>query len=554
MNGHLGGLRIAVFSLAVIAGGLAPIAVQAASSKPQYLYQGQYTSAAAYTEIPRLCTSKTATFPSQWTWDPQKTAAQPQPATSGTPKIEQYRNGQLIATYSALGDVYYGSEKTQPCSRKDNSAFNPAASAACGAFPRGFRNWLDGDLFLVYPAVYSGGVNQPYLGPAIDNYQEFLDLQKAQKTDPHALPPHIPHNITIRGVTVNGARPVIKMTDGAHYNNMYQSAVYFDLGYNITLENIDIDATGSTGWIGQGGIYILGTVDLTIHNVRVHGFQNSNGIFATPLTAGTLTLDGLDVFDNGGWISGRNAHNFYLNGGGTDPFYPHYVYDPKFTVHMLNSWSHAASVGHTFKSRAPINILEGNYFQGSLPHGPNNMGESYLVDIPDGGQVVLRNNVLAKNQSGNGSNGIMFAFDMEASVPGRVNSLDIENNTFVGFAATYDGTHPISPMGFFYPQKVPGTTGFPLTTYSIAQNAFVGFCPQNQYYPYTNYRGDLAAIEAFSELDQDFSLGTQVAAPAPSTGGIAGTPAYKHAAQDGLTRTTVRHANTNFTLVGAEDQ
>src|SRR4051812_16998273 len=46
-------------------------------------------------------------YPQMWEWDGAKTLQNaPQSATAAmglTPKVEQYRNGQLIATYSTIG-------------------------------------------------------------------------------------------------------------------------------------------------------------------------------------------------------------------------------------------------------------------------------------------------------------------------------------------------------------------------------------------------------------------------------------------------------------------
>ena len=67
---------------------------------------GSYTSNAAVIEIPQLCSSHTESFPKQWTWDASKIVNQPRAATAAdnlTPRIDQVRNGQVIASYTSFG-------------------------------------------------------------------------------------------------------------------------------------------------------------------------------------------------------------------------------------------------------------------------------------------------------------------------------------------------------------------------------------------------------------------------------------------------------------------
>jgi len=256
------------------------------------------------------------------------------------------------------------------------------------------------------------------------------------------------------------------------------------------------------------------------------------------------------LYHNGG-VDGP-AHNIYINASATDPNY---------TVHMTNSWSHDAYYGHTFKSRAQNTILEGNYFQGGLPQGGiYGQAENYLVDVPNGGQLIMHNNVLTKNASGAGSNGVSVTFAVEGVVDARKQSVDIENNTFVAFAATYDGTDALWPF-FFWGELVPGASNFVMPSYpsgtqvpsvTVSGNAFVGYCPQTySSYQFMNYRGNLAVTEDFSELNQDYSFNNPVLTAVTD---VAGTPAYAHAAQTGLVRELITNGKSTYTFIGAEDQ
>ncbi len=433
-------------------------------------------------------------FPPQWNWTPAPYADQPRAATSGTPLIKHYRNGQLIATYSSFGQTgNFGRENMQ-----DNP--DPAA----GAFHRqGYQNWKDGDLFEVYPAVYEGENQQPWIGPGYINYADYL----AGKFNP-------PKNITIRGITVNGVRPVIRLNGiGASYNTLNQSAVYFDKSENIVFENFDIDGRGTTG-VGKAAIYLLGGKNIRLRNLRIYGFKNAqaNGIFGAGQYSGYLLLENIELFDNGG--ANGPEHNIYLNRSSVDP---------NFTVYMLGSWSHDAYYGHLFKSRAQRNILEGNYFMGT--RSTNGIQtENYLVDVPEGGTLVMRNNVLVKNFSGDSSNGISVTFAGENQNNAANNRILIENNTFVAFSKYYDTqNHPLFPYLFYYPLKVPGTAGFPSFPLTVRNNVYVGYCKTGN--ATLDYRGAGALELNHNQIDQSFRLRTP-----RSTGNFAtlGTLGYEH--------------------------
>lgn len=455
-------------------------------------------SAAAKREQARLCSkSPDEQFPPAWKWNAERIIGiQPRGATLTDrlfPKIEQVRRGKVIATYTQLGG------KGQ---RQLDASRNPSRHAAQGLFSRfGRRLWRDGDTFLVYPAVYSGPNNQLWLGPMADI--------------PNG-PTYTPTNITLRGVTVNGIRPVIMLDTEAGENTLEQGPVYFAGSRHLVFENIDVGMVPG-GHAGKAGIYVNGAADLTLRNLRVHGFQyqsgtgehgekipfGANGIIVSPASTGTLTLDHVELFENGS--SDGPSHNIYVSASAADP---------NFTVRMANSWSHDAFYGHLFKSRAQVNILENNFFEGGLPQGEKNgldfnQAENWLVDIPQGGRLTLRGNILVKNASGPNSNGGSVTFGVEGIRDGREQQAIIENNTFVALEKTYDGKNPAWPF-YFLNHKLPGTAGSILAEgrYSIADNVFVGYCSQgrSQLGGALDYRGDPSFTRAFRELNPDYTL------------------------------------------------
>ncbi len=456
-------------------------------------------------------------YPAQWEWTPGWVEGQAASATSadGQPLIRQIRNGVVIATYTKLGGA--------ACTPRPNSIDSPVVE--CGAFSRGntYANKRDGDIFEVYPAVYEGADQQPWIGPMFENDAAYSASQFIRA-----------NRITIRGVTVNAKRPVLRLgAAGASNNTLGQGVVYVEAGNQITIENLDIDA-GSAGTVGKAGIYLNGGSDVTIRDVAIHGFRRvrSNGLFSTSNSTGTLTLDRVQLFDNGG--DSGPEHNAYINAS---------TIDPNFTVRMLNSYSTGVYYGHLFKSRAQNTVLEGNYFRGTVPLPGEPIAESFLVEIPNGGRLTMRNNILVKNASGDGSNGGFVFYAAEGVPDSRPLSVLIEHNTFVAFARFYDSQqHAMWPMGFFYPQRTPGAPGFGVSDAVVRSNVFVGFVPQTS--PgseWMNFRGTDSVSVGFDALRRDFGLLEPVAAASAK---IIGSPAYDH-----KTRIATRTSQT----VGAKD-
>ena len=504
--------------------------------------------------------NKTLNYPSQWTWGPVTTVPQPRAATTSdklTPKIEHLRDGKVIATYAN-----FGSRST--CTYTSPTASVPMnltqyAAAGCGPFGNIdhrdlFRIAKDGDNFLVYPAVYTGPENNIFISTKSDYYGDTT--------------PHPPTNITIQGVTENGVRPVILNVPAAGDFASAQSVIYIwnkgsssTNAVNITIANIDLAIDKSVGRIGKAGLYSNGSTNLTLKQMRIHGFKmengnsyGANGIFATGNDAGVFTLDQIELFDNGG-VDGP-AHNIYINTS---------VTDPNYTVHMKNSWSHDAFYGHLFKSRAQVNILEGNYFQGGLPKGDiYTQAENYLVNIPNGGKLIMKNNILVKNASGKNSNGASVTYNDEglssdtSTIP-RNYFVDIRNNTFVVLSLTYDGTHPSWPF-FFYKQTIPGTTEFKVPTKSgdfviptvfISNNVFSGYIQQTYpSYLFMNYRGIQSTTVALNELALNFALITPYYAASTTN---RGATTYMHPTQQGPQRRVYISAAKEYTRVGAID-
>lgn len=476
----------------------------------QAIMTGPVTTPAATAEQAKLCTGQ-MDYPTPWEWDPAMTRNVPQDATGGTPRIEQVRAGKVIATYR-----YFANSPT--CSYAGSSVENPepAAASGCGPFSRVHASELkaSGDTFLVYPAIYqntgSEDDQQPYIGPVYNGTN--------------------PANITIQGVVQKNRRPLLLLSTGPGYNNLNQSIIYIDGSTNTTIRNINVacSATGNVA-TSAGAVFNAGGTNVTLQDMSIHdcGVTPSNPVGGNGVISGQNSAHGFFKFErvelarNGGPGTSGNRHNVYIGSSDVQAVFNHV-------------WSHDAAYGHEIKSRAWRTTIENSYLEGATAP-PGTQAEAYLADVPNGGELVAHGNVFRKGYSGPNSNGMSLTYAMEGVPDARPLSIDIENNTFIAFARTFDGSHPLFPMSFYYPQQVPGTPNFPVPADKIviSSNAFAGYCPLHN--AVQDFRGALALTEALAETNANYSLQTKYEVPGSP---IVGKREYDHKARSGIPRAT----------------
>ena len=540
------------------------------------------TTPNAAAEQAAMCHPGGAAYPAEFTWAGLQ-AKQPRDAMASdklTPRIEQHRLVQgadkIVAVWHSLSSnpntcsEPFRTPPKQPASGQPYTAaqqlpFSPAALQAiantgCGPFGNTshvdlFRLWQPGDTFLVYPAVYT--TTQTSKGPVSNNNITLHPLGDYYVGSGNPVYP--PNNISIVGVTQNGIRPVIVRNDnGAGDSETSKDVVEIEGGANDTVSNISV-TLGSAGYVLASGIYllhtgyndydqfgnslkvpVLGTAPnrTLISNTHVHGFEQeqvqsggANGITADPTGGGRLELLFNQIDHNGGsgaQNSSGLAHGIYIDASNTE--FGNATYDPDFTVVFKGNWFHDQFFGHDAKSRAQHTYLLGNYFQGGTPQGGTyGQAEAFNADVPNAGQLVARGNVFVKTMSGynSGAFGLDYGEEGVPSSPAdgphhgpRVNSVDIEFNTFVAFSSTIDGQHSPVPMSFFYPQQVPDTAGFPVANLNVSSNAFVGYCPNGN--AVDDYRGTEALTAGFGDMSEAFSFGGLFLSPDLShVGGVA---------------------------------
>ncbi len=181
-------------------------------------------------------------------------------------------------------------------------------------------------------------------------------------------------------------------------------AIFVTAGANITIRGIEFAHARSTAKNGAG---IRGEgPNLTVENSRFT--DNENGI-----------LTGVNPRSH---IVIRNSV-FTLNGK-CDPDCAHGIYIGTVALlQVTNSTFLQQYVGHHIKSRALRTEIIGN----TIKDGPNGTA-SYSIDVPDGGSLVLRSNVIEKGpQSENRTAAVSIG---EESRRNPTDDLIIERNSF----------------------------------------------------------------------------------------------------------------------------
>jgi hypothetical protein len=206
--------------------------------------------------------------------------------------------------------------------------------------------------------------------------------------------------ITIRGVAINGKRPVI--SGGVN-------TVAFEASHHVVFENFDV-----TG--GTSRCIFNHANDVTIRNTVVHDCP-AHGILGADYDSGSLTLDHVEVHHCG---LGDQKHPIYI---ATDE-----VAYPGSVFRMQYSYLHDNNGGHGVKSRAERNEIYYNWIEGSYYHeleliGPDGPPESLKREDSD---VV--GNVIRKAGSHPGGHVVRIGGDGTGMSHGRYRFV---NNTFL---------------------------------------------------------------------------------------------------------------------------
>jgi len=206
-------------------------------------------------------------------------------------------------------------------------------------------------------------------------------------------------------------------------------AIFVTNGANITVRNITFAHARSSGKNGAG-IRAMGA-NLTVEGSRFR--DNENGILSGPSPRSRIMI--------------RNS--VFTGNGKCDPDCAHGIY-----IGAIDSLTVASCVflqqneGHHIKSRALRTEIVGN----TIKDGPAGTA-SFAVDVPDGGSLILRSNVIEKGPRA--ENHIAAVSIGEESLRNATSELIIERNTFIN---DYNGPTTFVRNGTAFPARLIGNT------------------------------------------------------------------------------------------------
>jgi len=164
------------------------------------------------------------------------------------------------------------------------------------------------------------------------------------------------------------------------------------IGANVTISGFEI--SGAVVADGNGAAIRYQGGNLTLTNDYIHG--NQDGILAgTPAVAGTgtISIDSSEFASNGS--GSGSTHNIYVN--------------DVALLQITNSYIHDAVVGHEIKSRAENTVITGS----RIDDGPTGTA-SYSIDLPNGGNATITDNVI--QQGPQTQNSGIIAYGEEGSL------------------------------------------------------------------------------------------------------------------------------------------
>jgi hypothetical protein len=183
-------------------------------------------------------------------------------------------------------------------------------------------------------------------------------------------------------LTIEGSAADVVITD----KTCNGKALFIISGNDVTIRNLTFARARVPDGNGAG-IRAEG-VNLRIEHSRF--LNNESGVLINPSPSGTVTITDSEFIGNGRCTAGRCAHALAV--------------DEIALLHVENCTFSGTKAGHHIATRAVRSELIGN----EIVDGAEGTS-SYLVDIPNGGSLVMADNVLEKGpKSSNPGTAIML--------------------------------------------------------------------------------------------------------------------------------------------------
>ncbi|WP_428485876.1 Hint domain-containing protein [Rhodopila sp.] len=211
-------------------------------------------------------------------------------------------------------------------------------------------------------------------------------------------------------------------------------------GPDVTLYNMSFSSAAISGADGANAAGIrYKSGNLTLNNTDFT--NNQDGLLADADPTGNITINNSQFAENGG-PSGQ-THNLYVGGIQQLTIDNSYFYDPL--------------VGHDIKSRAANTTIEDSRID-----DPNGTG-SYEIDLPNGGNAVIRDNVIDKGAGAHNAN--FISFGAEGGLHAG-STLSVTGNTVIN---DYGSNANLLVNDTNIPASVTGNTAYGLKSTQIAE-------------------------------------------------------------------------------------
>jgi hypothetical protein len=201
-------------------------------------------------------------------------------------------------------------------------------------------------------------------------------------------------------ITLEGVGGMVNMVCTVQIPN--GKAIFVTNG-DITINNFSFSGAQVADANGAGIRYETGNLGLNNDGF----FNNENGLLGAVDTLGSITINNSEFANNG--AGDGFTHNLYV--GKVD------------TLTIDNSYFHDANVGHEIKSRALNTTIRNS----RIYDGPAGTA-SYSIDLPNGGNAVIQNNVI--EQGPLSENSIIITIGEEGGVYAST-SLTVSGNTIL---------------------------------------------------------------------------------------------------------------------------
>ena len=199
-------------------------------------------------------------------------------------------------------------------------------------------------------------------------------------------------------LTIEGTGPGVVLSG----KTCAEKAIFVIEGNDVTVRGITF-ANATVKWHNGAGIRAAGD-NLTVEHSRF--VNNENGILAGGGRRSVLLVRNSEFIGNGA-CTGACAHGIYAGG-------------PIARLNVEDCIFRDTKIAHHIKSRAQSTIVRNSHIE----DGPNGTS-SYLIDIPDGGDVLIQGNTMEKGPgTSNPSAAVSIGIESVKNQTSRIAVLD----------------------------------------------------------------------------------------------------------------------------------